>query len=260
MNEDDACSVSLVQTPGGGFALAGIDDYLNEVGNTGDMGSAASRRKRRLTRKKKRYSKAGKAQRKAAIAARLAAKMAAAAGKAKRNRSGKAARVARRAARKGASVTAAVIAGLTAIGVSKKTAAVYAKRAIALLSGKKTKKKTKGTAVKDPIEKLIASAVGEENAAEASGETEEEEEGDGEEDYEDEGENGELDGEDAAFDEEYDSGPGGTEVGNYGALPIVDSIKPYIPWVVLGVGALAIWKMSNTPTTEAPKSAPKKKR
>jgi hypothetical protein len=255
MNEDNVCEVTLVLTPQGDYTLAGIDDYLNEVG---DMGDAASRRKRRTERKKKRYSKASKSTRKAAIAARVATRMAIRAGKVKKGRVSKAARNARRAARKGSSVLASVVAGLMAVGLSKKTATAYAKRAIALLSGKKSKSKgkSKGKSTAKPTadEKLVAAATNEENAAEASGETEEDEaedEGEGEDD---------LEGEDAEFDEEYDSGPGGTEVAGYGAIPTIDRVKPFIPWIVLGVGALAIWKFSASDAPAADKAPARKKR
>ena len=255
MTED--CDVSLVLTPQG-FALAGIDDYLNEVGQSPDMGDAASRKKRRLARKKRRYSKAGKAQRKAAIAARVATKMAAAAGKTKKMRAGKAARIARRAARKGASVLSAVISGLKAIGLSQTSASAYAKRSIALLSGqkKKTKGKVGAPAPKTPFEQsLITSAISEENTVETN-----------DEDLDDEDLDEGEEGEEAEFDEEYDSGPGGTEIGSYGAMPAIDQIKPYVPWLVFGLGALAIWKLSTPPQTgtgkqsEDNKPAPKKKR
>lgn len=255
MNEENVCEVTLVRTPQGDYTLAGIDDYLNEVG---DIGDAASRQKRRLDRKKKRYSKASKSSRKAAIAARLAARLAAKAGKTRKGFFGskirKATRIARRAARKGASVEASVIAGLVAIGLSKSVASTYAKRAIALLSGKKTKKVVKGktvtTGASAAEQKLIAVVTSEEKAAEASGEAYDEEESE---------DTDELDEEDAEFDEEYDSGPGGTELDGYGALPVIDKVKPFIPWIVLGVGALAIWKFS-APVAEPAKVAPKKKR
>jgi len=262
MNEDNVCEVTLVRTPQGDYTLAGIDDYLNEVG---DIGDAASRQKRRLDRKKRRYSKTSKSSRKAAIAARLAVRIAARAGKTKKGFLGskvsKAARNARRAARKGASVEAAVIAGLTAIGLSKTSAKTYAKRAIALLSGKKTKSKKKGTkgtviavtSVSAADQKLITSATKEENDAEASGEADE----DADEDSENAGD--EFEGEDAEFDEEYDSGPGGTEVAGYGALPTIDRVKPFVPWIVLGIGALAIWKFS-TPEAALPEKTPARKK
>jgi hypothetical protein len=267
MEEDqEICALVVVRTPQGEYTLAGIDDYLNEVGGA-DMGRAASRKARSTSRKKSRYSKA-KAPRKAGIAARVAARMAAKAGKIKKGflsaRIRKAGRIARRAARKGKSVEAAVLEGLRAAGLSKTDASRYGKRAIALLSGKKTTKGKKGKAKAPTAEekKIISLSTQEENAAEASGEGEDGE-GEGEDDSngEDESE-GEVGAEEDEFDEEYDSGPGGTEINGYGALPVIDKVKPFVPWLVLGLGALAIWHYSQPPATSggADKAPAKKKR